>query len=256
MNVASRSMVRVLSMVVAVLAVAGPARAQDRLVQEERDAATNATVRVYKTTQGPRIDVQASSFRLGKESRGRKVITTLTGGGEKLVIEFDNKTLTVTGTAGRASASMSDQEGFERVSQVAAKSTLTRRASSLIARMGFGANSPIQPMLLSTRMFLLVLTNDHSGVREMSNWMQRTRARLQVVKASVSDDSGDRTPTQCWEEYVKEGVAAWLEYEQCMKDAPWWNIFAEAACTAIYDMRALGAFTWWLDCVKVTSFIK
>ena len=70
MNVAGRSMVQVVSAaIVAVLAVAGPAEAQDRLVQEERDAATNATVRIYKTSQGPRIDVQTSSLRIGKEVR-------------------------------------------------------------------------------------------------------------------------------------------------------------------------------------------
>ena len=254
MNVAGRSMGQVLSAVVAVLIVAGPAGAQDRLVQEERDAATNATVRIYKTAQGPRIDVQTSSLRLGKEMRGRKVITTLTGGGERLVIEFDNETLMVDGTIGKGVASRNDAAAFARVSQLAAGSTLTRRAAGLIAKMGFGTNSPIQPMLLTTRMFLLALTNDHSGIREMSDWILRTRTRLKVVPASFDDE--DRTAGQCWEEYMKEAAAIWEEYVQCTKDTKWWDALGDFGCTLRYDMRALGAFTWWLDCVKITSIIK
>ena len=107
-------------------------------------------------------------------------------------------------------------------------------------------------MLLTTRMFLLALTNDQSGVREMSAWIRQARTRLTVVKAAYDQRGADGL----LERVRKEAIAAWIEYEQCMKDAPWWNLLAEAGCTLIYDMRALGAFSWWLDCVKITESIS
>ena len=170
------------------------------------------------------------------------------------MIEFDNETLTVAGTVGKGSADRNDRAGFARVSQLAARSALTRRAAGLIVKMGFGTNSPIQPVLLTTRMFLLSLTNDDSGIREMSDWIHRTRTRLKLVPAS-SDDA-ERTPGQCWEEYMKESAAIWVEYDQCIKDTKWWDALGDFGCGLRYDMRALGAFTWWLDCVKITAIIK
>lgn len=253
MNVGVRSVVQIVSLAAVLVVMAGPAAAQDRLIQEERDVVTNATVRVFKTTRGPRIDVETPSLRLRKQLDGNKVITSLSGGGESLVIEFDNRTLTVAGRYGKASAARTDDGEFARVRQLAAKSTLTRRAAALIARMGYGPNSPIQPMLLTTRMFLLMLTDDPSGVREISDWVRDMRNRVTVVRASFDEE---RTPTECWKEYTKEAVAAWMEFEECMKDAAWWDLLTQAGCTAVYDLRALGAFSWWLDCVKLTSIIK
>ena len=253
MKVGVKNAWQVLSLVAAIVVAAAPAAAQDRLLQEERDAVTNATVRVFKTSRGPRIDVEAPAIRLRKQLDGRKVITSLSGGGESLVIEFDNRTLTVSGTFGTVSGAQSDDAAFRRVREIAARSPLTRRAASLIARMGYGPNSPIQPMLLTTRMFLLMLTDDPSGVREIGNWVRDMRARVSVVRASLDEE---RTPSECWKEYTKEAVAAWIEFEQCMEDTSWWDLFSQAGCTAIYDLRALGAFSWWLDCVKLTAIIK
>jgi hypothetical protein len=59
------------------------------------------------------------------------------------------------------------------------------------------------------------------------------------------------TPTDCWEAYTKEAIAAFIEYEDCMKNLSWWEVLDAAACAAIYDMRAIGAFSWWLKCVAL-----
>jgi hypothetical protein len=46
-------------------------------------------------------------------------------------------------------------------------------------------------------------------------------------------------------------VAAYVEYEECMKDLSWWEFLDEAACATVYDMRAIGAFSWWMKCVAL-----
>ena len=251
MNVVIRKMVRGAWLLAALTLGVGPASAQDRLIQEAKDSATKATLRLYRTSGGPRLDVDTPALQLRKQMIGNKVVTSLRGGGQSLIIEFDGQTFSVASGASKASTPRHDQAGFERVRQLVVNSPLTKRATTLIARIGFGESSPIQPMLLTTRMFLLSLANDQSGVREMSDWVRHARTRLAVVKTAA----GQKSPTECWNAYAKEAIEAWIEYEQCMKDAPWWNLLAEAGCTLIYDMRALGAFSWWLDCVKLTNFM-
>lgn len=36
-----------------------------------------------------------------------------------------------------------------------------------------------------------------------------------------------------------------------MKDLSWWEFLDEAACATVYDMRAIGAFSWWMKCVAL-----
>jgi hypothetical protein len=235
----------------AIVVMVGQATAQDRLVQEGRDRVTGAAVRVYRTTGGARIDVEAPAIRLRKQLINNKVVTSLSGSGESLVIEFDGRTFSASGTRGRASAMRGDEATLRRVRKLVAESPLTGRAAALIGRMAFGANSALEPVLLTTRAFLLGLSDDLSGLRDVSEWMRQARSRTQVIRASV----GQKTPSECWAEYSKEAIAAWTEYEECMKNVKWWDPFGEAACTLVYDLRALGAFTWWLDCVKLLGII-
>jgi hypothetical protein len=235
----------------AIAVMVGQATAQDRLVQEERDRATGAVVRVYRIPGGARIDVDAPAIRLRKQLIDNKVVTSLTGSGESLVIEFDGRTFSASGTRGRASATRGDEVALRRVRELVAGSPLTGRTAALVGRMAFGANSALEPVLLTTRAFLLSLSGDPSGLRDVSQWMRRERLRTHVIRASI----GQKTPSECWAEYSKEAIAAWTEYEECMNSVKWWDPFGEAACTLIYDLRALGAFAWWMDCVKLLGII-
>ena len=67
---------------------------------------------------------------------GDKVVTSLRGGGQSLVIEFDGQTFSVAGSTGRASTSRHDQAGSSGVRQLVVSSPLTRRAATLIAEDG------------------------------------------------------------------------------------------------------------------------
>ncbi len=68
----------------------------------------------------------------------------------------------------------------------------------------------------------------------------------------LGDQDGDG-PGDCWDVYVEEAIEAYIEYEECMSDEQWWDLWGQTGCAAIYEMRAIGAFSWWVSCVGFRS---
>jgi len=81
--------------------------------------------------------------------------------------------------------------------------------------------------------------------------MSRARNRNAIVKVGFQD----RTPTQCWEAYMAEMDAAWADFETCMNSRRWYHVFGGYGCSVPYELRIVGAFTWYLDCVSLLGFI-
>ena len=239
---------------------AAPAAAQDRLVHHEFDRISNATVRVFKTSTGGRIEVETPDLRITKSVAGSTVVTTMrdAGGRDALVLSLDDKALAVTTPAASVRAGRTDRERLERARLLVAGSAVGKRAATLIARLGFGQATPIQPMLLTTRAFILAAAGEGAGRRNLSRPVaagpERAAGGGLTLKAGWQEkDSTSKTmtPSDCWKEYSKEAIAAYIEYEQCMADQAWWDILGQMGCATVYDMRAIGAFSWWLKCVAL-----
>lgn len=229
-----------------------PAGAQERLVQQQIDPGTGAVVRVYRGLEGGSVEVQADDLRIRKHIAGGKVVTTLSRGGDRLVIAYDRQTMSVSGPEGQVSAPRTQAAELHRAKSMVARSPLAQRAATLIGRMGFGADTPVAPVLLTTRAMLLAAADDQSGRTELARWVRQLRSRTQVIKAGLDQ----KTPTECWEAYVKEAIAAAIEYEQCTAGLSWWDVGSLLACATIYDVRAIGAFSWWLNCVSLLGAIS
>ena len=56
-------------------------------------------------------------------------------------------------------------------------------------------------------------------------------------------------PGYCWDEYVKEAVAAYDEWDDCHDSRSWYDIVASVTCDLVYEARAIGAAAWWAKCV-------
>ena len=176
---------------------------------------------------------------------------------DELVVSFDRGRLTVNSPAGRLSATPA------QVTQMAAARRLidafpgSRKALSLINKLGFGPEVPVLPLLVTTRSFLQAVTMSAVLPAGNASFQRRVDAAtgVRVTKATFGQDTGkkttDRTPTECWDAYTKEAIAAYIEYEQCVKDLAWYELLDLTACAAIYDVRALGAFSWWMRCVSI-----
>jgi hypothetical protein len=158
----------------------GVAAAQEKLVHHEIDRGANAIVRVFKTGGGGRIEVETPALSVTKSIAGSRVVTTLRDGTDELVVTMDEKLVTVVTPAARLTASRTDRQRLEGVRRLVAGSTAGRRAAELIGRLGFGSASPIQPVLLTTRVFVLAasgeLDKEHRQFDRSPGWAGRSRA--------------------------------------------------------------------------------
>jgi hypothetical protein len=116
--------------------------------------------------------------------------------------------------------------------------------------MSFGPDAPMRVMLFSTRVLLQAGEPDDTTKADAARWVEsaRTRMRAGITRISIDDGPGD-----CWAKYAAEAIAAYMEYEDCMGNVRWWDLLGPAACAIVYDMRALGAFSWWIGCVSFNS---
>jgi len=231
--------------------LATPAAAQDRLIQEARDNVSGATLRVYSTLTGPRLELQTPALLLRKQVMKDRVVTTITGRTDSLLIELAPSSVSVAANRVKVVASHTDAVGLERARQLIAESSLAARAADLIAHIGFGAHSAIQPLLLTTRAFLLAARHDDSGAREVSEYMKTLKARQPVVPVAF----GQRTPSDCWKAYSDEILNAYTDYVDCVNHLHWYDPFGETGCAVVYEVRIVGAFTWYAGCVSLGGII-
>ena len=132
-----------------------------------------------------------------------------------------------------------------------ARSRAAARMSSLLGRIGAGAETPLRGLLLSTRMLLQAGEPDAATRTDAVRWVAASRpaSRSGVTRVALDEEG----PGGCWEQYAAEAIAAYMEYEDCMKNAAWYDVVTQLGCVLIYDMRALGAFSWWIGCVSFRS---
>jgi hypothetical protein len=213
-----------------------------------KDAATGAAIRIYQ--EG------ASRYRLEVSDDRVTVVRVLdrTATVTSAATLTDRTTVTTDRHAMRV-----DPLGRSEVmtpglpAQIAEARTLVQgsdavgRALDLLGRMSVPVESPLGQQLLAARAVLLSAAGDGGRVRETLALGRAAFSAPRVEAGSATDD--ELTPTECWNAYVAEALAALDEYEDCFNDCAWYNVICTVGCAAIYDLRAMGAFAWWLRCV-------
>lgn len=248
----------VVTMAVAVVtAMASPAAAADRIIHHAIDRATGAVVRVMETSTGNRVEVESAGLLVSRQTALKRVTTVIRDQRAELVVSFEAGRLSVNSPAGRLSASTTQPAQLEAVRRMVEAFPGSRKALALINKLSFGPEVPVLPLLVTTRSFLQAVTTAALSPVENAQFQRRVDAAagVRVIKTAYVQDGGkksdDRTPTECWEAYAKEAIAAYIEYEQCIKDLAWYEFLDLTACATIYDVRAMGAFSWWMRCVSI-----
>jgi hypothetical protein len=236
----------VLSVFGTTLAAAAPVD-QERVVQRIKDPATGLEVRVLiGGTSDFTVEVADPTVSIRKRLVRDTSVTEVTTRSENVVITSDLNRLRISGSAGRVDASRKHPEDFEAVRRALGRSAAIDRAITLLARLDLGTTSPVGHTLLVTHAFLLTATGRSAGAAELARWAQKVRQALKAVPIALQGSPGD-----CWNEYVREAIAAFMELEDCIKNLKWYDLLGEFSCDAIYDLRALGAFSWWVHCVAL-----
>jgi hypothetical protein len=113
------------------------ALAQEKLVHHELDRNTNSIVRVWKTSNGGRIEVETPDLLITKSVAGSRVVTSMRGvNGDRLMIEFNEKMLAVETTARKIKTTTTDRERVESARMLIANSAIGQKAAALIGRLG------------------------------------------------------------------------------------------------------------------------
>jgi hypothetical protein len=247
-----KKMVHVLGVLAIIVGgLVGPAFAQDRLMQEAKDSVTGARLRVFSTANGPRLELQTPAVLLQKQVFKDHVVTTIKGGGESLSINLGQSSVSVVSNRATVVAAHTDANLLERARLLIANSPIAARAADVIGRIGYGSHSAIQPLLLTTRAFLLAARRDDRGSREVQDYMHSLKSRDKVVTVGL----GQRTPSDCWKAYSEEILDAYTEYVDCVNNLHWYSPFGETGCAVVYEVRITGAFTWYAGCVSLGAVI-
>jgi hypothetical protein len=93
---------------------------------------------------------------------------------------------------------------------------------------------------------LLSETGNPHALPELTRWAQGAQQALALTQVSLQTGPGD-----CWREYSIEAIAAYKELEDCLRDVSWYELGKEFSCGTLYDLRAIGAFSWYLHCVAL-----
>ena len=213
------------------------------------DTATGAHIRVYRAEGLVSLEIDHPTVQIRKQLLNGETKTTMRVGREEVVIALARDAVTVTTPHGRAQAGRQHPERVRQVQALLASSPAAARAAALIGRLQLAADSPVHQTLLSTRALLLSSRGDDSGAREISRSIGRlelARSRAGHIRTSSEEQGG---PGACWTLYAVEAIAAYIEYEGCMNGEEWWDLFGQISCAIIYEIRAIGAFAWWLSCV-------
>lgn len=229
---------------------ASPALASDALslVQRFRDPGTGTEVRVFRGTAGDLgIELGDRSVLIRKELIGARVITAITTPTDRFRIEMAAAGITITTPAGRITVAPGQAAAAATVKDLAIRSDAVADALAFLSRVNLGPRSPLGHIVLVTRAMLGSMRDSRGAGVALARWVEATRQTQHLSQVGQTMGPGD-----CWDQYAKEAIAAATELEDCERNVQWWDYFGYHRCNLIYEMRAIGAFSWWLKCVSLT----
>jgi hypothetical protein len=216
-----------------------------KLVAKATDPASGAEIRVYTgESRALRVEVQDEQVFVSKRVDASGIELKVAAGGDAITIALTPKEMSVTGAAGRVVAGPETSAGLQKAREVIARSPAVAQAVALLAKVRVRPDSPLHHAILTTRAWLESATGPSAAARELAIWQRGLPQQLAARRVSSQDG-----PKECWEKYSKEAIEIAKDLDECMKDVSWYEIFDTLACSTIYDIRAIGAFVWWLNCI-------
>ena len=235
-------------LVVPALARAGGSDPRGRLVDRVKDAASGGEVRVYAA--GPQditMEIAAKGVTITRHFVGTGSETTVATAGDRVVLAVDRGRFAVTTNEGVMRLSQPTIAQAEIVRDRVRRSPAMQRALSLLERMRVSPTLPIAPLVWSARLVVQGAMGNLERLPPAPRLAVTARTRLLPI---ALDQNG---PGYCWDEYAREAIEAFMEFEDCLRNLRWWEFWGDDACWLVYDMRAIGAFAWWIKCVGLNT---
>jgi hypothetical protein len=239
--------------------VAAPALAQaddpsrGHLIQRLKDPVSGGEVRVYSTTSANvTLEIADDHVRLEKRFSTSGSETVVVAGKERVKFEVDRIGVVVTTSDGVHRLTNPTREAAEQIRDRLLRSQAMRRAFALLDKLAVSPSLPMAPLVWGVKLMVHGAMGDERVMREMPRLPSAATARVGLIPVSLGLTAAqDHGPGWCWDEYAKEAIAAFMELEDCLRSLRWYQVFGDHHCFFIYEMRALGAFAWWVKCVGI-----
>ena len=239
---------RVFVLVAAAIVVSGGgAEAQQadlgKPLYEVADKSAGTEVRIYQPRPGQLAWVASDALVTVRKIASRdRTVTTMETTTDRAAVTIAASGVTVERGGRTVIARPGDLKQAGDARKLVERSEALRHGIALLGRVSVGSRSPIEHQLRTTRAILLSMIGNQTG-------MVAIRAMAAPAGTPRTIPASMQTPTDCWEGYAKEAIAAFKEYEDCLAGLSWYEVFDWMSCAVIYDIRAIGAFAWYLKCV-------
>lgn len=222
-------------------------------VHRRTDPATGALIQLFRPSAGRgMVEVLTPVMRIQKTLEAGRVQTRVASAAEDLTITLSRGGVRLTDARTGLTVDGRDRHGLEQVRRQLQASRAISAALAVLKALEPERGSPVTHSLLVTQAMLESALGRPDAGRALTRWVRRPVEGVKVrhVSGYVQDaQEMQEGPTDCWDEYVTEAIAAWMEYEQCVDAEEWWDAPGLLSCLLIYEMRAIGAFSWWVSCV-------
>lgn len=223
-------------------------------IHRRTDPATGALIQLFRPSADRGIvEVLTPAVKIQKTLESGRVRTRVASAAEDLTITLDRGGVLL--TDGRTGLTVDGRgwHGLQQVRRQLQASSAIVGALTLLEALEPQPGSPITHSLLVTQALLESALDRPEAGRALARWVRRPVAGVKVTRVSGSyvqdPQEMQEGPTDCWDQYATEAIAAWMEYEQCVDAEEWWDAPGLLSCLMIYEMRAIGAFSWWVSCV-------
>jgi hypothetical protein len=222
------------------------------------DAATGATVSVFRPAPDRAVvEVVSGEVTIVKSLAPGVAETRVISRREDLTVRLSRAGVSVRDARLGLTADGIDQAGLTRARTRLQASRAVREAIGLLEHLELGEDSPVGYTLRATRALLesaVTITRTASGMAtSRTGSLSAPRLADSGLRGGDQEAAEGDSPTDCWEAYTKEAIEAWIEYEQCVDSEEWYDALGLVSCLTIYEMRAIGAFSWWVSCVGFRS---
>jgi hypothetical protein len=235
----------VLSLVLAGLLAGASTAAAPTPPRAVNPAAPDAPIVMRRDTSGKvTIELAEPGVAVRKTFDGTSVVTTLVAGKEQVAITLGSDKLSISAGGTRWSASLAELHTLETAVGALRASKAVDAGRRLLERTILRPDSIEGNAMLLTRALLGTILGDGTSTQEYQRWAM-TRTQGARIERAQKHEHG---PGECWDEYSIEAIRIASNYIDCAQLCHWKGWWCMAGCGLIYNIRAEGAFMWFMKC--------
>ena len=230
----------------AACAVDGPQPQEGRRPVEQVSVDPNTGARV---TTGRESSGNVVISLVGRDATVRKVLSpdrsvlTLSAGPQQVEIALAGHEVVVSTPEKVWRGSASDQESLSQAAAYLRQSTPGIAAKRLLDHALLRPDTFEGNTLLLSKGLLESFWGERDAIAEYQRWAAARVQASRVKRVMVSDGPGD-----CWDKYAAEAIRIMNDYIDCGNACGWKGFICMNSCGFIYDIRAEGAFMWYMRC--------